>query len=173
MDVYVWTLRVLHVAAGVFWAGATWMLAGILTPAVKDVGKPGQQVMRNLIQKRKLTMYLGVSGIITVLTGLLLYWRVSSGLNMSWLTSGRGISLTIGGVAGLLTLIIGFAVNRPSAERLGELGAQVAASEGPPEPEVMQELQSLQARLEAAGVWTAILLAVAVVAMAGAEQLFF
>lgn len=34
--------------------------------------------MRNLIQKRRLSTYIGVAG-------LLLYWRVSNGLKISWL----------------------------------------------------------------------------------------
>lgn len=37
MGLYVWTLRVLHIGAGIFWTGATWVLAGFLTPAVKEI----------------------------------------------------------------------------------------------------------------------------------------
>lgn len=173
MDVYPWTLRVLHVAAGIFWTGGTWLLAGFLTPAAKETGQSGQEMMRDLIQKRQLSTWLGVTGLITVLTGLLLYWRVSSGLNANWLFSGRGLSLTIGGLAGLATLAIGFAVNRPVALRLAALGEQVAESNEPPSPETLEELQGLQKKLEQAGVWAAVLLSIAVVAMAGAQSLYF
>lgn len=173
MDVYAWVLRVLHVVTGVWWAGATWTLAGFLTPAVQEIGKPGQEIMKELIQKRRLSEYIGIAGAISVITGLLLYWRASNGLHPTWILSGRGLSLSIGGLAGIATLGIGFRVIRTSALRMGELGRQIEQSEGPPDPEVLQEMQGLQAKLESGGLWAAALLAVSVIGMAGAQNLFF
>lgn len=173
MDVYPWVLRVLHVASGVWWAGATWTLAGFLTPAVKEIGQPGQEMMKELVQKRRLSDYLGIAGSISVVTGLLLYWRVSSGLHPSWILSGRGLSLTIGGLAAIATLAIGFRVIRTSALRMGEIGRQIEQTDGAPDPELLQEMQGLQGKLESGGLWAAALLAVAVIGMAGAQNLFF
>lgn len=109
---------------------------------------------------------------LTVLSGFLLYWRLSGGLNPAWITSGSGVALTIGALAGLITFFVGLFVNRPLSEEVGKLGAQVASSESPPNPETVERIQDLQSRLEAAGVWTSILLAVAAIFMAAAEQIF-
>ncbi len=173
MDYLAWILRVLHVASGVLWAGATWTLAGFLTPAVKEIGEPGREMMKELIQKRRLSDYLGIAGMTSVITGLWLYWRVSSGLHPTWILSGRGLSLTIGGIAALMTLGVGFRVIRTSALRMGQLGRQIEETDGPPDPEVLQEMQQLQAKLESGGLWAAALLGVAVIGMAGAQNLFF
>lgn len=173
MDLYPLILRILHIGAAMFWAGATWMLAGFLTPAVKSSGLAGPQVMGELIRKRRLSEGLGVAAVINVASGLLLYWRLSSGLRSGWLLSGPGLSLTVGAIAGSIAFFVGFFVTRPSTVQMGKIGGQIAAAEGPPQAALVEELGALQGRLEAAGIWISVLLAVAVIAMAGAEQMIF
>lgn len=173
MELYPLVLRVLHVGAGVFWAGATWTLAGFLTPAVKATGASGREVMGQISGKLRMSDVLGVSAATNAVTGLLLYWRISSGFHSRWLASGPGIGLTIGALAGIVAFFIGLLVTRPTTVQIGALGARLAGAEGPPEPALLQRMGALQAKLEAAGLWISILLAVAVIAMASAQQLLF
>ncbi|MFP3854518.1 MAG: hypothetical protein ACLFWD_09525 [Anaerolineales bacterium] len=173
MNLYPLILRVLHIGSAVFWAGASWSLAGFLSPAVREVQNGGPAVMKYIIRQRRLSDFLGISALLTVGSGLLLYWRQFPGLNSGWLTSGPGISLTIGSVAGLIAFVLGFFVNRPLTKEIGEIGNQLEASRGPPDPALVQRMGQLQDRLEQAGIWISILLAIAVVTMASAEQAVF
>jgi uncharacterized membrane protein len=173
MDVYPLVLRVVHIGGAVFWAGASWMLAGFVSPAAKQIQPGGPAVMRVIIQKRKLSEVFSLAAVLTVASGLLLYWRLSSGLNPNWLTSGPGLSLSLGAIAGLATLVIGITVNRPVSLKLAELGSQAASSGVQPDPETLAQLGQLQSRLEQAGIWASVLLAISVVAMASAETLYF
>jgi len=172
MDYYVLVLRVLHIVAGVFWAGAGWAVAGIFTPAIQATGPAGQQVMGYAVGQRRLSTIFSLAATVNTLTGLLLYWRASVGLNPNWIRTGPGLTLTMGGLAGLTAFLIGFLVNRPLSNRLGAVGRRLAAAQGPPDQGLITEAGQLQARLESAGVWTSILLAVSVILMAGAEQVF-
>ncbi|HEX9795885.1 MAG TPA: hypothetical protein VGA52_02730 [Anaerolineales bacterium] len=170
MNLYILLLRVLHIGAGVFWAGASWTVAGFLTPAVKATGQSGQQVMGYVNNQRRLTGIFTLAAVVNILSGLLLLWNSSAGLNPNWFRTGPGIALSLGALAGIVVFALGFFVHRPVGARLGAIGAQLAA--GPPEPELVQEAGTLQARLESAGVWSSILLAIAVILMAAAEQVY-
>lgn len=173
MELYPLILRILHIGAGVFWAGATWTLAGFLTPAVKATGASGQEVIGQISGRLRLSDILGVAAVTNAVSGLLLYWRLSSGLNSNWLASGPGIGLTVGALAGIVAFFVGLLVTRPTTLQIGKVGAKLAATEGPPEPALFEEMGALQDKLEAVGVWISVLLAVAVIAMASAQQLLF
>lgn len=173
MDFYVLILRILHIAGGVFWAGATWMIAGFLTPASQSTGKSGQEVMQHLIGKRRLSDWMGIGGTVTLLSGLLLYWRASGHLNPGWITSGQGLGLTIGALAGIAGFLVGSLVIRANTDKMKALGQRIEASQGPPDPALLEEVQATQGRLESAGVWTSVLLAIAVLGMASFQQLLF
>jgi hypothetical protein len=172
MNLYVLVLRVIHISGAVFWAGTSWALAGFFSPAARDVGPAGNQVMGQVMGRRRLTDVFGLAAVATVLPGILLYWRLSGGLNPAWITSGSGLALTGGALSGLAAFLVGFSVARPVSVNLAKLGAQAAADEGPPDPEIVKKIQHLQSRLEAAGVWTSVLLAISVLLMASAEQIF-
>lgn len=173
MDLYPLTLRVLHIGGAMFWAGASWTLAGFLTPAIRDVQPGGPAVMKYVMQQRSLSEVFSVAALANTLTGLLLFWRASSGLNLTWISSGHGLALSLGGLAGLTAFFIGFFVNRPLSKKMGAIGAKIEASQGKPAPELISQMGQLQSKMEQAGVWTSILLAVAVIAMASAQSVYF
>ena len=171
MDWYVIVLRVIHIAAGVFWVGAAFVLFLFIQPSVRATGPAGQEFMGHLTTRKNLPLVVLLSGVVTVLAGLLLYWRASGGFDTAWISSGPGISFTVGGVAAIVTLALGLAVTKPSIDRMGALGQEIASSGGPPTPEQAAELQRLQARTVLVGRVSLVLLAVAVVAMAIARYL--
>jgi hypothetical protein len=108
-----------------------------------------------------------------VLAGLLLYWTASGNLRLAWITSGQGLALTLGGLSAIIALVIGFAVQSKAVKRMGAIGAAIQAAGGPPSPEQAAEMAGLSEKLRNAGVWNAGLLAFTVLAMAGAQELFF
>lgn len=171
MDVVGIILRLIHIFAGVFWAGATFMVVGFVYPTVQELGPEGQRFMQRLVQQRKYTTYVSAAGGLTILAGLLLYWRDSGGLRIGWITSGFGLALTIGGLAAIATLVLGFAVTKPTVEGLAALGKEIQAGGKPPTPEQMARLQGLQRRMSQALMWTTVLLVIAVAGMAVARYL--
>lgn len=173
MQILILLLRVVHILAGVFWAGATWLLAGWVTPAVELSGPAGQTFMQTLVRKRRLSDGLTAAAVLTILSGLYLFWVASSGLRPGWFRTGLGLSLTIGALAGIATFLIGMFVSRPSASRLGQLATRAHAGGGPPDPETLAEMKMLSEQLNQAGIWTAVLLAISVLGMAAAERLWF
>lgn len=136
-------LILIHVAFGVLWAGGAITAGFFVIPAVMEAGPAGGAVMGG-IMKRKFAIVMLVSGLLVLLTGLRMYMvRFSS----EWLGSPEGIVLTLGGLLGLGALVIGIGIQKPLAERMTALGAQIAASGAPPSAEQAAEMTALRARL--------------------------
>ncbi len=171
MDLVMVVLRVLHILAGVFWAGAALMTAGFVTPTVQALGPEGGKFMQGLLQRTRFSLVMGLAAIVATLCGLILFWNVSAGLQVSWLATGRGVSLIIGSLAGVVALVEGFAITNRGAMRLEALGKAIQAAGGPPSPAQMAEMRELQERLARGGEIGAVLLAVSVVCMAAARYL--
>jgi hypothetical protein len=170
VDLYMAILRILHIGGGVVWAGATFFVVLFLLPTVRAAGPEGGRFMQRLAEGAYPKVLSAAAGF-TVLTGLLLYWRDSAGLQGAWIGTANGLTLTLGGIAGLLAMATGVGLARVAAERIGEIGKTVAASGGPPSAGQMAEMQQLQARLTKVATWTAYLLGFAVLAMAAARYL--
>jgi hypothetical protein len=171
MDHAMLLLRLFHVVLGVYWAGTVIFTALYLEPSVRAAGPAGGQVMTQLIRRGHLNVLPGV-GLITILTGLDLYRRVSGGFQMGWITSRQGVALTIGASTAVVALVIGAFVMRPTALRivaLSESAQQVP--EGPERESKLTEIQPLRRRAMVSIRWLAVLLLVTVATMAVAQYL--
>jgi hypothetical protein len=158
--------RLVHVVAGVFWAGTVLFLAGFLVPTLRAIGPVGAPVMQQLAGPRRLPVYLMGSAILTVLSGVALYWRDSDGFRSSWLGSGAGITFGLGGALAIVAMVLGIAINIPTARRMGALGEAIRAGGKPATTEQAATLQQLQSRLEGGGKVVAVLVGLATIAMA-------
>lgn len=171
MNEFVVFLRLVHVMLGVFWAGTIFFLVLFLGPSVRAVGPEGARVMQALQQRHFMNVMPVVAGL-TILSGLILYWRSSGGFVGAWITSPFGLSLTIGGVASILALAIGVSGMRASTLRAGRLGQALASTPAGEEREAMQaEIQRLRQRAAASARWVALFLVIAVGTMAVARYL--
>lgn len=170
VTLYVIVLRVLHILGGVFWVGAAWMIAGFLYPTANASAPEGPRFLQRLFQSRLPTLISAAAGL-NILTGLLLYWKDSGGLKLEWITTRAGLAFTLGGVAAIVALVIGFAVSKPAADKLGMLGKEIATGGKPPSPEQAAEMQRLAKRTADAATWVAVLLALALIEMAVARYL--
>ena len=170
MNIYVIVLRLIHIMGGVFWVGAAWMIAGFLFPTANAAGPEGAKFLQRLFQSRLPTV-ISAAGGLNILAGLLLYWRDSGHLRLDWITTNAGLAFTLGGASALVAFVIGFAVNKPAADRLGALGKAIQAEGKPPTPEQAAELGRLGKRLSDAATWVAVLVAIALAAMAIARYL--
>lgn len=169
MDYYLLLLRIVHILGGAFWAGSAFMLVQFVAPAVRLAGPEGAKFMQRLVLGTRFVLVTAATAGLTVLTGLLLYWRASGGLNTDWMSTGTGVMFTIGGLAGIIALFAGSAIGANS-RKLANLGASL---QGPPSPEQATEIAGLQNRLSNLGAVTAILLLVTLIVMASAQNVFF
>jgi hypothetical protein len=162
-------LRLVHIVIGVFWVGAVAFIAFLLFPTIRESGPAGGPVMQRLMA-RGLNLWLMAAAILTVLSGLALYWHDSAGFSSSdWLASGPGRTFGLGAVLAFIGIGIGMGVNSRAARQLGALMASIQASGRPPLPDETAAIQRLQDRLAKGGVATAVLLLLAAAAMAVAR----
>jgi uncharacterized membrane protein len=157
------SLVLLHVFFGILWAGGAVTVGFFVIPAVFEAG-PGAGPVMGGILKRRFPTLMTVSSVLVVLTGLRLYSLLVSS---AWLGTPQGIVLSLGAIAGLGGFVIGVFVQRPTALRLGALGAQIAAGGAPPTPEQAAEMQALRQRLGKVARLTAWHVIVAALLMAG------
>jgi len=162
-------LRLIHIVIGVFWVGAVALIAFMLFPAIRESGPAGGAVMQRLMA-RGLNLWLMAAAILTVLSGLTLYWHDSAGFSSTaWLASGPGRTFGLGAVLALLGVGVGMGVNSRAARQLGALMASIQAAGRPPTAEETATVQRLQDRLGKGGVVAAVLLLLAAAAMAVAR----
>ena len=171
MDVYMVVLRIVHILAGVFWVGAALTTFLFLQPTAREVGPASGPFMAHLAGKKKLVDWVLRAAGLTILAGLLMYWRVTSGLEWDRIKSAYGISLTIGALCAITAFSLGLTIVKPTLMATLALGREVAASGGTPTPEQAAKLQALGKRGKDVGQIIVPLLIVAVAAMASARYL--
>ena len=171
MNLLIVTLRLLHIVLGVFWAGTLVFFATFLVPSVRDVGPDGAKVMSALQRRRFLDVMPAVAAL-TILSGLWLYWRLSGGLSIGWVTSRFGLALGLGGLLSVIAFGIGIGVMRPAALRAAALAQGLATSpEGPERATQLAAVQQLRQHTVTAGRVVAVLLIFATALMAMARYI--
>lgn len=166
MTTFMIVMRLIHIVLGVFWAGTIFFFVIFLEPAVRAAGPDGARVMQGLQQRQYLNIMPVIAGL-TILSGIALYWRLSGGLSVAWITSDYGLSLTVGGVASVLAFAVGLLGMRRAALRAAGLSAELQQSaEGAAREALQAEIQALRQQARRSAHWVAALLAVAVAAMA-------
>ena len=159
-------LRLLHVVGGVFWVGAMTVLAWFLFPAVRAAGPDGGRVMQQVMDVRRLGMWLGIGGGLTVLSGLGLFARFASATHGAWVRTNAGMGYSIGAAAALLGMGIGLGVGMRSMLRVQRIAAEAAGS---PSAAQAAEMERLQARAASAAKLTSVLLLFAAAVMGTAR----
>ncbi len=143
--------RVLHIVIGVFWAGTIIFNGWLLGPSLRELGPDGGKVM-GVLARRGLLVILPITGILTILSGLWLYWHASAGFDSAYMRSRPGMVYGLGMVVTLVAFAIGFLVVRPSVEK---------AATAPP-----AEAQQYRQRAASSGTLVAFLLIITVICMA-------
>jgi hypothetical protein len=161
---YMLILRVLHIGFGVFWAGSVFSFVLFIAKAVKASGPEGGKFMQQL-GKTGYPVVVMITAIISILAGILLIAKLSSGFQAAWFTTAYAKVLTTGGVLALIAFIIGFTVNRPAAARINVISSAIAKAGGPPTTVQMQELASLRKKIVTGSNIVAVLLSFVVVSM--------
>jgi uncharacterized membrane protein len=165
MDPILILLRIVHVVGGVFWAGAILFVVHFLEPAVRDAGPDGAKVMQGL-RKRRYLEVIPVVAALTLLSGYVLYWRTFDRIHPGPGASAVELALGLGGLASLVAFVIGVTLLRPSALRIGTLGAELARASDEGKAELQEEMGRLRLRMRGSGRVVAALLGIAILTMA-------
>src|SRR5687768_14906983 len=120
MDVFMTVFRLLHIVGGAFWAGSVIMMGFFLMPAVAAAGPAGGAVMQKLTGATKFMVAMAHAGIWTIISGIALYWKDSSGFDPEWVMSATGMIFTAGAIAGIGAVVVGAAAIRPAVMRMME-----------------------------------------------------
>jgi len=159
-------LNLVHILAGSFWAGGLLLLTFFLFPAVDAAGPQGAAVMQKLMKGTRFPLIMMGSGVLTLLSGLTMYWLVSGGLSQAWMSSNHGVAITAGGIGGILAAILGGAVTGRASKRLGALMQEIQASGGQPTAEQQARLQSLKGTVRRGSLAGAFCILIALIGMA-------
>lgn len=162
-------LRLIHILAGVFWAGAAFLMAGFIIPTMRETGREGGRFTQHLMAQRKLPVFLGIAMLLTILSGVTMYARLAAASHGTWARTAPGIAYGVGALAAILGGITGATLAGAAGQRMAVLGQSIGA--GGPSPEQQAELGQLQSRNALGARLTAALLAVSVGAMAVARYL--
>ena len=162
-------VRLIHVVVGMVWGGTIVFVAAFLLPTFRAVGPAAAPIMGHLVERKRMPMYLMAGVLLTVLSGLMLYWNDAAGFHSEWMKSGPARTFGAGGVLAIIVAIMGMAINAPTARKLGALGEAVRVEGGPPSAAQVAEMQRLQGRLAGAMKAAAVLVVAAMALMAVAR----
>jgi uncharacterized membrane protein len=136
-----------HVFCGIMWAGSAVVMGLFIIPSVMEAGPAGGAVMAGVV-KRRFPIVMTALGILVVLSGVRLYMlRWAPG----FVRTPEGLVITLGALLAIGALVMGIAIQKPTAEKLGKMAGALAASGKPPTPEQMAEMQALRAKMQRIG----------------------
>jgi hypothetical protein len=167
-DTLMVVLRIIHIFAGVYWVGSTFLIAGYIAPSVQAAGDAGRVFMSQFSVKSSFSMSMAVAGTLTLIAGLLMYWEIF-GFRTAAFESGYGIALSIGALAGILALIFGMVYQFKSIRKMKHIFADVDAAGGPPSPEQQGQLAHEGERIALGGRIGVVLMTIALIGMAVAQ----
>ena len=164
-------LNLIHILAGVFWAGAILFLALFVGPAVNAAGPAGSVFMQKLMTETRFSMAIALGGVLTVLTGLALFWLVSNAFSSNWILTGHGAAITLGGLAGIAAAVVGATISKRANLRISALAAEIQAGGKSPSEVQQSELQSLKKKMRMGSMLSALLVLIALTGMALARSI--
>ena len=153
-------LRLIHIVAGGFWAGAGILMGWVIAPAARAAG-PGAGPFMQALLKRKATLVLITAGLITIASGI---WLLS--IRRPTMSRWQDWALVIGALAGIAAVTIGFGLQRPTGKKMQALGAEIAAGGSPPSQAQGAEMGRLQGNMSRYGSILSYLFVIALSGMA-------
>ncbi len=164
-------LRLIHIFGGIFWAGTVFIMAWFLIPSNKATGAAGMVVMQEVMMRRKLTVYLMTAMILTILSGLAMYGRMTMVTHGVWASTTMAKVLGFGALCGIVAGAIGGSVSKRTGLKMAAIGKAIEDSGQPPTDAQRTEIAVLQDKTQKVMGFVAILLVLAVAAMASARYL--
>jgi len=166
MDTYMIILRIIHIFAGVFWVGGGMVQVMIVAPAAAAAGAAGGGFMRSMLLNTPWGNVIGLASFSTLVSGLLMYHKVSDGFNADWMNSSGGVVLSIGAVFGILAFGHGAGAMGRLTSQMVEL---IKPIQGAPNEEQRTQMMQLQQKLALHGRISLALMLISLLGMASAR----
>lgn len=145
MTTFYLIVRFLHVLAGAMWVGMAIFSAFFLMPAIREVGPDGGKVMAAL-ERRGVVALIPIIVIVTILSGLWLYWRYTGGFTPEISRSHAGMAFGAGGAIAIVAAIIGIGVVSRSMAKATAMTKQAMAMPEAGRAATMTTIQQLRQR---------------------------
>ena len=159
-------LRAAHVTAAAVWIGSHVFSTFMLMPAIDAAGSSGGHVMMR-INQRGIVGYMLSVAVLTLASGLALFWRFTGGFDPAVAATHAGLAFGFGGFAGVLAGILGGGMIGRSARRVAAIAGQLPAlADGPARAALIGQAAALRRRMKIGSQLVTALQAVAVVLMA-------
>ena len=174
-DIVMIVLRFFHIVGGALWVGSAFLFVAVIGPSAAEVGPSAGPLLQVAVKKRKVATQITIFATSTVIAGWLMWlkdlndlydWNVT---NWVFHSGGFGLALTLGGILASIAWYEGFFHVGRGVEELVDLGAELAAAEGPPPPDKVARMQSIQESLKKHGQVDIVLLLLTVTFMATAR----
>jgi len=174
VDIVMIVLRFFHIVGGALWVGSAFLFVAVIGPSAAEVGPSAGPLLQVAVKKRKVATLITIFATSTVIAGWLMWlkdlrdynWHVSDWVFHS---NGFGLALTLGGILATIAWYEGFFHVGKGVEELVDLGGEMAAADGPPAPEKLARMQSIQESLKKHGQVDIVLLLLTVTFMATAQ----
>ena len=106
------SLRVIHVISGAAWVGGAFLIMGFIVPRARQLGpEQGGTYLKRFLDHPRFSTYITAVELLAVITGFILFWNTSGGLQDVWLTSPTGLAFTVGGIAAVIALGISIPIS--------------------------------------------------------------
>lgn len=165
MDFGLVIARIIHVLAGVLWVGMMFFLAVFLAPSMREVGPDAAKVM-GAMMRRKVIVVLPNLAVLSIFSGLYLYWRVSAGFKAAYMSSGPGMTYGVGAVAAILAFVAGMTVTRPAMVKSMRLSQRMPSADASERETLAASIARYQSRAASGEKVIITLLLIAATAMA-------
>lgn len=164
-------LRLIHIIGGVFWVGTAFLIAWFLMPTQKATGMAGLTFVEELMIRKKLRVYLILTMIFTILSGLAMYARMAMMSQGQWASSTMGRVLAFGALCGIVAGGLGASSGKRTGTKMVAMAEYIRKSGGAPSPAQQTELDVILKKAAGEMKLVAALLVIAVAAMASARYL--
>jgi uncharacterized membrane protein len=172
MNILVIILRILHIVAGISWAGGAINYFLFIGPTAKATAPESQKFMGYLMEQRQWTKFMSTTSLLTILAGGALYYRLGS-VNWHWVVTPPGIGFTIGALTGILLLAVGHLLIAPRINTMGKISQEIQANKGSASLQQAARLNQIQKEMEIIGKVDFVLIMIAVLTMSTARYWSF
>jgi uncharacterized membrane protein len=172
MNLLIIILRILHIVAGILWAGGAAAYYLFIEPTAKATAPESQKFMDYLMTQQRFSKFLNAMSLVTILAGGALFYRLTS-VNWKWILTGPGIGFTIGALAGISAVVAWNLLVPPRIAELEKLARVIQANGNSPSPQQTATLAKLEKEMTLAGWLDFGLTAMAVLMMATARYWSF
>jgi uncharacterized membrane protein len=167
MDILV--LRLIHIAAGVFWVGSVFTFLLFVQPAAMAIGPDATKFTYRLLHHQRFSEAILGAAATTVVAGILLLLVTSNGLDPDILFDASRLGYTVGGVVAILTFALGAIYVFPRTRTVERTLGALLADGRPPTADEQQLLARIAMESRRAGWVVLVGLAIAVISMATAR----